>query len=158
MKIAITGHRPNKLGNDYDLISGLIMRIRNRLHEIVNEQKPTFMISGMALGIDTLWAELAIELDIPLIAAVPFEGQEVVWPNKSKARYRTIIESAHKVINVSNQIGYKPEYMQLRNKWMVDNCDILIAVWDGSSGGTCNCIQYAKDKKKIIYIDPKLFI
>jgi len=27
MKIAITGHRPNKLGNDYDLTSPLIEKI-----------------------------------------------------------------------------------------------------------------------------------
>lgn len=27
MKIAITGHRPNKLGNDYDLTSPLVERI-----------------------------------------------------------------------------------------------------------------------------------
>lgn len=28
MKIAITGHRPNKLNNDYDLTSPLIRRIK----------------------------------------------------------------------------------------------------------------------------------
>ena len=31
----------------------------------------------------------------------------------------------------------------------------LIAVWDGSSGGTANCIKYAKNmNKNIIHIDP----
>lgn len=46
--------------------------------------------------------------------------------------------------------------MQKRNEWMVDNCDILIAVWDKSPGGTKNCVDYAESKKKqIIYINPK---
>jgi hypothetical protein len=39
-----------------------------------------------------------------------------------------------------------------------DNCDILIAVWDGTSGGTGNSVKYAVSKNKIIYyIDPKEF-
>jgi len=41
---------------------------------------------------------------------------------------------------------------------MVDNADIVIAVWNGdekSKSGTWNCIKYARKKgKKIIYIDP----
>lgn len=40
--------------------------------------------------------------------------------------------------------------MQLRNKWMVDKSDIVIAVWDGSEGGTNNCVQYATENKKRI--------
>jgi hypothetical protein len=40
---------------------------------------------------------------------------------------------------------------------MVDNSDLLIAVWDGSSGGTSNCVSYATIKgKQIIRIDPTL--
>jgi len=46
--------------------------------------------------------------------------------------------------------------MNERNIWMVDNCDFLISVWDGTSGGTKNCVDYAISKKKdIIRIDPK---
>jgi len=33
--------------------------------------------------------------------------------------------------------------MQTRNIWMVDNCDLVLALWDGSDGGTGNCIKYA---------------
>ena len=42
---------------------------------------------------------------------------------------------------------------------MVDNSDIIIAVWDGTKGGTYNCVQYAKKKnKEIIQINPKEFL
>ena len=61
MRIAITGHRPNKLGNDYDLTGLLIQKIKVKLQEIINDKRPTHLISGMALGIDTLWAQLALE-------------------------------------------------------------------------------------------------
>jgi uncharacterized phage-like protein YoqJ len=36
--------------------------------------------------------------------------------------------------------------MQIRNEWMVDNAHIVLALWDGSSGGTGNCIKYANRK------------
>ena len=38
---------------------------------------------------------------------------------------------------------------------MVYESDKVIAVWDGSKSGTCNCIKYAEKKnKEIIVINP----
>lgn len=51
---------------------------------------------------------------------------------------------------------YNPYKLQIRNEYMVDNADVVIAVWDGSKGGTCNCVNYAKKiGKNIIQINPK---
>ncbi len=154
MKIAITGHRPSKLGNDYDLVSPLIKKIKAKLQDIIDELHPDYMISGMALGIDTLWALLAIENDIKLICAIPFVGQENVWAKKSKELYYDVLKKA-RYSEVVSRGGYSPMKLQIRNEWMVNSCDVLIAVWDGSTGGTFNCITYArKQNKTILYIDP----
>lgn len=52
--------------------------------------------------------------------------------------------------------GYASWKMQKRNEWMVDRCDILVSVWDGTEGGTYNCVNYAIGKnKQIIRINPK---
>jgi uncharacterized phage-like protein YoqJ len=40
--------------------------------------------------------------------------------------------------------GYEPWKMQVRNEWMIDRCDVLLALWDGSRGGTANCCWCAK--------------
>lgn len=49
--------------------------------------------------------------------------------------------------------------MQNRNKKMVDACDKLIAIFDGTNGGTANCVNYAKYiNKEIIIINPKNFL
>lgn len=155
MKIAITGHRPNKLSNDYDLTSPLISRIKMTLRAIISEYMPTQMISGMALGIDTLWAELAIEYNIPLIAAIPCYNQEVKWLQKSKERYYKILEYPLCFKRTITKTGYTSDCMQKRNKWMANHCDLLIAVWDGTSGGTANCVKYAQSiNKDIIFINP----
>ena len=53
--------------------------------------------------------------------------------------------------------GYAGYKLQKRNEWMVDHCDILIAVWDGTSGGTANCVNYAQSvNKEKIFIDPRI--
>ena len=45
--------------------------------------------------------------------------------------------------------------MQKRNEYMVDLADKVIAVWNGSTGGTYNCVKYAeKCGKEIIRIVP----
>lgn len=169
MKIAITGHRPNKLGNDYDLSSILMQRINMAiLSTLINEceldlsgegEEVKFpnltLITGMALGIDTLFANIAIANKIPFIAAIPFHGQQLVWPQKSIQIYADIIANPLCTVKVISPGGYSAKKMQIRNEWMVDNCDLLIAVWDESPGGTANCVKYAKSKnKKIIYINP----
>lgn len=161
MKIAITGHRPNKLGNDYSLTSPLIIRIKEHLESIIDKyaKHRLTLISGMALGIDTLWAQLAVENNIPFIAAIPDLAQADRWPPKSQTVYYRLLEKAQEVVNVSKSTIYKIEHLQQRNIWMVDNCNLLIAVWDGTPGGTANCINYAHSVKRfIIRINPKSLI
>lgn len=159
MNIAITGHRPNKLGNDYDLTSLLIDKIEYEILKILTDEeysgRDVKLITGMALGIDTLFAKIAVELKLPFIAAIPCTQQHAKWFQKSKETYLDLINHplCEKVYVTDKP--YTPDCMQKRNEWMVDECDLLIAVWDGSSGGTKNCYDYAKARgKKIFRINP----
>lgn len=141
-----TGHRPEKLGGyETSVMAGLVQLAEAYLiHE-----SPDEVISGVALGWDTAWAIAAIRLGIDLVSAVPFEGQEVRWPAESQKRYRKILSRSRRVEIVSPG-GYSNAAMQIRNEWMVDNSDRVVALWDGSSGGTGNCIRYAKRRKSEI--------
>lgn len=153
MKIAITGHRPNKLFYDYNLKSSFVKKIKEKIEKFLEEKKPDYVMSGMALGIDTLFALIALEKEIPLIAAIPFEGQETVWPKESQDLYKKILDQCYE-IKIVSEGGFSSDKMMKRNKWMVNNCDILIAVWNGSPGGTANCIRYARlIHKEIFYIN-----
>lgn len=159
MKIAITGHRSNKLGGDYDLKSGLMMSIRAKIIETIMNPLPNpdelTLISGMALGIDTLFAKIAIGLNIPLIAAIPCNEQDRTWPQRSREIYHNLLD--YNKIQIYHVTGreYSHACMQKRNEWVVDNCDKLIAVWDGTPGGTANCVKYAQSVgKEIIFINP----
>lgn len=154
MKIAVTGHRPSKLGYEYNLNGPFSTFIRDKLREIIVSHKPKTMISGMALGVDTIWAELAIENQVPLIAAIPFIGQESHWPEDAQNKYNKILNHELTTIQVICGPGYSAYKMQKRNEWMVDQCDLLVAVWNGTAGGTKNCVDYAEGKKPMIVIKP----
>lgn len=155
MIVAFTGHRPNKLSGGYKLPNPTYTKICQEIEAALKEMKPEKVISGMALGVDQWAAYIAYRLNIPFVAAIPFERQESKWPQQSQETYHKLVKLATEQVIVSPG-GYSADKMQTRNKWMVDHCDKLIAIWDGSSGGTGNCIQYAKSvNKEIFLIDPK---
>lgn len=144
MTVAATGHRPDKLG-------GYNQKAFEKLYDIafdwLMKEQPHKCISGMALGWDQAFAKAAMDLGIKVIAAIPFKGQSDVWPVQSRNFYNKLLknELCRKVI--VNDGAYQYWFMQTRNEWMVDHCDKLLAMWDGSTGGTYNCIKYARKKE-----------
>jgi uncharacterized phage-like protein YoqJ len=154
MIVAFTGHRPEKLGG-YKLPNPIYIKVCQQIESTLKELNPEKVISGMALGVDQWAAFISYKLKIPFIAAIPFINQESKWPTFSQETYNKLIKLASEKVIVSDG-EYSANKMQIRNEWMVDRCDQLIAIWDGSSGGTGNCVNYAKSKNKsIIYIDPR---
>lgn len=140
MIIAATGHRPEKLG-------GYSPEAFDRLYRLacwyLMARQPSAVISGLALGWDQAWAKAAIELGIPCHGAVPFEGQQSRWPEESQARYWALRNQCASVTIVCDA-GYSARAMQLRNIWMVGHCNLVCALWDGTAGGTANCVKYAQ--------------
>jgi uncharacterized phage-like protein YoqJ len=155
MILAGTGHRNQKLGG-FQLPNPTYIKVCQAIEKNLLQLKPEKVISGMALGYDQWLANIAIKLKIPLIAAVPFKGQESVWAKASQAAYNRLLTKASEII-VVNEGGYSAHKLQLRNEWLVNHCDLLLACWNGDeSSGTYNCINYAKLKnKEIIFINPR---
>ncbi len=115
-------------------------------------------ITGMAVGIDQLCATICIDLGLKFIAALPCKDQEKLWPPKSQEKYRMIINHPLCTPILIYSGFYNNQCMQARNIWMVNKCDTLLAIFDGSDGGTANCVNYAKSiKKNIIEINPQHF-
>lgn len=146
MIIAATGHRPNKLGGYAPSVFDALVALAVGY---IEEMKPTKGISGMALGWDMAWAQALIHCRVPFIAAIPFVGQEAVWPYQSKNHYHSLLKKAETIYPVCPP-GYAAWKMQKRNEWMVNQCDRLVALYDGTSGGTANCVGYARKKQKDI--------
>lgn len=142
--VAGTGHRPDKLGGyDEDVFRALVELARTA----ITRYEPLLVISGMAQGWDQALAQAAQDLRVPYAAAVPFANQDMVWPREARARYRALLAGASHVAMVSPG-PFTPAKMQRRNEWMVDHCDALLALWDGSRGGTFNCLEYARVRRR----------
>lgn len=142
MIVAATGHRPKSLPTGYNT-APLIALVKPWLAS----RKPEAVISGMALGWDQAVAHAAIELGIPVHAYVPFVGQADAWPSAAHAAYQVLMSKCAKIRIVSPG-GYEVWKMQKRNEAMVDDCDLVLALWNGEAGGTGNCVRYAEKKGK----------
>lgn len=139
MIIAGTGHRPDKLGGYGQEAADRLERLAyNWLHLHMPEK----VISGGALGWDQALARASYHHGIPYVMALPFKDFDSKWPVKSRDNLTDLINYADEIVYVCDE-GYAPWKMQERNKWMVDNCNILLALWNVTDGGTHNCIKYA---------------
>lgn len=146
MILSVTGHRPVKIpGYNYDII----WKLEKLAESFLLEHKPTQLITGMALGWDTICAEVAIRYDISLIAAIPHPAQCRSWPGLDIEIWKRIVDYAKQTGEVHHiSRSYSPQAMQVRNEWMVDRADHVLALWSGQRGGTENCISYARRKGK----------
>ncbi len=160
--ICFTGHRPKGVPWGYNENAQSCLKFKRYMKELLIQKIDegyTYFIVGMALGIDMIVAEILLELkgeyDIIIECAIPCLNQESRWIKHQQIRYMDILNKCEKITYVSN-IEYTNECMQKRNEYMVDNSDLVVAVWNGTPSGTLNTINYAKSKNKntiIIDID-----
>lgn len=148
MRLAVTGHRPQRLGGfDKQTFNNLVEFAKTTLAKL----QPELVITGMALGWDQAVAQACVELEIPFHAYVPFKGQEGKWFHHNKVKYNELLLQAEKIVIVCEG-GYHPDKLHKRNEAMVDNADALLAMFDGiPKGGTYRCYQYAKLKGVTVY-------
>jgi uncharacterized phage-like protein YoqJ len=149
MIVGVTGHRPHKLDGGYDepLRSPIIAAVKAVLVRV----KATRGITGMALGADQYFAQACIELEIPFTAAVPFQGQASRWPFESQRHYYELLGQADEVVYVSDP-GYARWKLDARNHWVVNHCALLLAVWNGSPGGSANTVLFANTVRRDVEI------
>ncbi len=143
MKYAVTGHRPTKLFKVEPYSVANYNKLVAFAKEVLANADPTkvTILSGMALGWDMAVAEACVDKGIPFVAYVPCRDQHKIWKSQYfQAKYLEILTYAKEVKILSEK--YTHDCMQKRNEAMADDADVLIALWDGTSGGTGNMIQY----------------
>lgn len=163
MIISITGHRPNRLPKEYgyNLNNKAWTKLKEYIEVTIEEcykyatpNEELTLITGMALGVDTAFWEAANELrksnrNIKIEAAIPFVGQEKKWTHESQKQYKQMLSESDKVTTVSEG-GFATYKMMARNRYMVNKSDIVIAVICKETGGTAQCVKYAKERNKIV--------
>lgn len=154
---AITGRRPDGFPWKYGE-SPLYAQYRERLKKVllrlIHEEGITRFITGGALGIDMDVAEILLDLQ----AAYPFLSHLLALPYKNQGgRYAANDKIRHERLQLLSPTvvlseDYTPWCMQVRNEYMVDEADLLIAFTAGEKkGGTFNTLRYAKKKNKPVF-------
>jgi uncharacterized phage-like protein YoqJ len=144
VKVGITGPRPENLCGVPD--AHLRSSIRDQLEiELEAHDGLVHAYSGMARGVDTVFATQALRMGIELHAVIPFEGFEARWSAADQRKLETLLAKAASIQVVCEE-GSKEAY-QRRNEALVDNVNILLGYYvPGKAGGTANCLAYAKDR------------
>jgi uncharacterized phage-like protein YoqJ len=181
--LCFTGHRPVKLGgyNDQTNFHSVLYPVLYQTLERFYNVSMRTCVSGMALGWDTWAAEAVLQLksihpDVRLIAAVPFLTQPLIWPLESQIRWRNIVQQADEIwlTDRDEQITFSelmvrlneaaaqeqkepnaPALLNARNTWMVERSKRVLSCWDGTRGGTGNCVAVARKLERTLYnLDP----
>lgn len=154
--IALTGHRPNRLPGGYNLGHPFYKRLAGLLQTAVRAElgyhERLALHSGMALGADTVWAQVITQMRrenpgrIHFVAEVPFMAQAARWPKRAdKELWERLVAEADEVRVYAEQFSNRA--MQARNEGMIDAAELLLAVYDGTAGGgTANAVRYAKKR------------
>ena len=136
MILAVTGHRPQRLKGQENMIREWAEGQLIRLH-------PSMIYDGMAQGADQIVAIAAKKLNIPIICCYPF-------PRTNYYPIEQWIMENNEVIFI--QPAFSKQSYIIRDKFMVDHSDTVLTIWDGiRHGGTYITREYAiKQGKKII--------
>lgn len=147
MKIALTGHRPERLRGYEKEVREWVQKV---LTELQAEEPVTAAYCGMARGADQIFGLECIEQGIPLCCCFPFERKQL-----SPQEQYLVDNSA---MSMALQSSYSRTAYYERDCYMVDKCDVLLAIWDGYKlGGTWLTVDYAlKQDKKIIYFPKEI--
>ena len=142
-RCCFTGHRPDKLKIPERQLAVLLER---EIREAVDRQFTTF-ITGMAKGTDLIAAEIVLRLRehdsrLKLIAALPYPDFELHWGGGWTERFQHVLTMADLTRAICPRFSYSS--YQARNEWMVNHSALVIAVFNGESGGTKNTLDYAQ--------------
>lgn len=118
----------------------------------------TDFYNGMAMGFDLIAAETVLKLKkkypkIRLIACIPCYNQERGFTDKDKKRYVKILKKADEKVQLADE--YYRGCMQVRDKYMAERADVMIAYCKKETGGaayTVRCFKRVHKNGEIIFL------
>ena len=147
--IGVTGHR---ILTDQKKIETGIERVIDKLTLSYQETKWE-IVSALAEGADCLFVEEAVnQLHAQLVAVLPLSAGEYLHEfhdSSDKATFNILLNNAKKIIIIEKQTSKEESYLAA-GTYIVDHCDILVAIWDGQKaqgiGGTGEIVRLARQR------------
>lgn len=153
LTVCFSGSRPTALPWKYNEECELCQKFKEAMFAVIDRLYAagfTHYITGLALGFDTIMTELLLQKrdegkNIFIECAIPCQSQTTFWQVGEKTRHEAILKRVDKVTYTSQE--YHGGVYKIRNKYMVDNANLLVAVQFTPSRGTATTIDLAKKAK-----------
>jgi len=143
VRIAVVGHRDLGTEATIRFVTEQCLAI---LQQVQTEHGQVVALSALADGADTIFAEAALRLGIPLDIVRPFDEFATDF---TLVPVRSRYEALRAAARHETRLAFKKrsdEAYEAAMRWVVDHSDILIAAWDGRPaaglGGTGDAVRY----------------
>ena len=163
LSIGIIGHRPNRLPasgraaveRQIDEVLGLLRKAaettRDRYATFFADAPVTLtMISALADGADRMAARAALRDGFALASALPFpiaDYEKDFSDAASREEYADLLARSARTLVLPGDHDREPRDYQAVGHLIIDNADIILAVWDGGGsggrGGTTELVERA---------------
>lgn len=146
--VGITGHS-NLTDGSVDLVRReLLKELRPRADGLVG-------LTCLGRGADQAFADAVLELGGALEVVIPAADyfSEISDPI-SRKRCAAYLDAAASTVTMPHDTSGPAAYLSA-SQHLVDHCDLLLAVWDGSpagTGGTADAVAYARARGRSILV------
>jgi hypothetical protein len=153
--IGVTGHR--KLENEswaVEEVHRVIERIKQLIPPLKNTPIVLCVLSALAEGADRLVVREVLKADGSQLEVIfPLEKEDYLKDFElleSKTEFEGFLSRARRIKRLHTQTS-RPEIYAQVGRYVVDHCDVLIALWNGKpsagQGGSAEIVHYARKKK-----------
>ena len=143
--IAVIGKREN---SDYG------KEMTEKIVEGLKDYHAT-IISGMALGIDSIAHNQALKSNLKTVAVLG-GGIDYCYPQSNKELYEKIKKEGLIISEFPGEIIPEPKNFLIRNRIIAGLCESIIVVEANYKSGTMNTVSYGLEFGKDIYAVPSL--
>lgn len=151
-RAAVTGHRPEQFTPDeQEWVTTQIRDILQRLH---NEHGTTTALTGMARGVDTWFAQAALDTGHTLWAYIPFTTQADTWDTHDRTQWRQLRTQSARTITLGTA-SHNALYHH-RNDLLIRDSDVLIGVhveFPTSNGTASTMAKATQQGRRIIDVN-----
>ncbi len=148
-RVGIVGHRYLTKSETIAFVADQSLAALKRAQSV---HADVVALSAIAEGADTLFAEAALILAIPLEIVRPFQEYEADFETlPAKRRYEKLRMAARSEVNLTYRERSNLAY-EAAMSWIVSRSDLLLVAWDGlpaeGAGGTGDAVKQAVQLNK----------
>jgi hypothetical protein len=156
VRMGVVGHR---WFADEATSAFVASRCREHLRSLRDDARSVVAVSALATGSDTLFAQAAVGLGIPLLAVRPFDRYAEDFANEGERRaYGALWSRAQRRVRLPYESRCDEAYGAAM-RWVAARSDVLLAIWDGRpaarAGGTADAVSHARALgRAVLHVEP----